>query len=218
MIGRGGPCRLRTGIGHRSWPQMRTWKILAAVQTCLSFGPSVQAASAEDEGQTVTIVGGADDSGHRYQWTVTNYAAAAIVFVEIPHARGDLFLAPPGWTTEHVNQDGEAIARAIGYWKATAQSDVDGIAYGQSAVFSLRVSPVGADRGVGTVTVRHADNRESAIAGVEVPVRPSTSETFTSLIALGAIFGVFLAVAGWRARRRRAPAQGAGRPPTATTP
>ena len=183
-------------------PRLPSRGVLANGMFVFLAGTALSAAWASDP--AVSISGGADESGHHYQWTVTNRSGVPVVFVEFPHAQGDLFVAPPGWTTERVNLAGKPVSAGAGFWRAEASSAFDGISQGHQARFSMRVSPSGAARGVGTVTLRDADGGVVTVPGIEVPVLPSTSETMTSLLALGVIFVVFVAVATWRGRQRRA--------------
>jgi len=150
----------------------------------------------------VSITGGADPSGHQYRWTVTNRASSPVVLVEFPHTQADLFLAPAGWKIRNTNLINVGVKSDSGVCRATVESSADGIDFGESAEFSMRIAPAGALRGVGNVRVRWADGTESWISGVELPIRPPRGETFTSLIALGAIFLGFVAVAAWRRKRR----------------
>ena len=63
-------------------------------------GGVIPGVAAANEGRRVTIVGGADATGHRYTWTVTNEDTSPIVYVEFPHYRANLFFSPHGWSTD----------------------------------------------------------------------------------------------------------------------
>lgn len=155
------------------------------------------------QSQPVSITGGADPSGHQYRWTVTNEGASPVIFVEFPHVHADLFLGPPGWVTQSTNLVNVGVRHPVGHCRARVENAAGGLARGESAEFSMRIAPMGAARGVGVVQVRLADGTEVIIPGVELPERRGSADTFTSLIALGAIFALFLAFGIWRRMRRR---------------
>ena len=160
-------------------------------------------AARADEGG-VTLVGGPNTTGQNYEWTVTNQDRSPIVEVRIPHYHASLFLVPPEWKTDAstfivnvgaADRPGECVARAA--------SERDGIAPGKSAVFRVQLSASGAARGVGTVHVRFADGRETAIPGVAVPQPERLGDKYVSLIGLGGIFAVLILIQRLRRARRR---------------
>jgi len=166
------------------------------VAFCLAGGLVARA----DE-RDVTVVGGPDATGQNYEWTITNQDRSSIVEVRIPHYRATLFHAPLGWKTDAstylvnvgvADRPGECIARA--------PSELEGIVPGKSGLFRLQITPGGARRGVGSVTVRFADGRETAIARVAVPQPELVGDRYVSVIGLALIFGV---VIGVQMRRRR---------------
>ncbi|MEK7732337.1 MAG: hypothetical protein AAB363_10825 [Planctomycetota bacterium] len=152
----------------------------------------------------VSITGGADASGHTYTWQVANGGASPIVEVRFPHYRAGLFFPPPGWSNDctalvHVGAKDEP-----GVCTARSPAPADGIAPGRSAPFSMQIAADGAKRGRGEVVVRFADGSETRIAGVELPQQEGLGDKYVSLIALGAVFIIFVAVQAVRKRRRRA--------------
>jgi len=150
--------------------------------------------------EPVTIVGGADASGHQYSWTMTNASASPIVEVRFPHYRASLFFAPDGWTTDCSAQVGIGGKDEPGVCTGRAGSSTGGIAVGRSAVFRMQIASAGAKRFPGNVTVRFADGTETTVGGVELPTREGAGDKYTSLAGLGTVFLVLVIV---QARRRR---------------
>jgi hypothetical protein len=152
---------------------------------------------------TVSIIGGADASGHTYTWQVRNGGASPIVEVRFPHYRGGLFFSPLGWSSDctalvHVGAKDEP-----GVCTARAVAPADGIAPGQSVAFSMQIASSGAKRGPGEVTVRFADGSETRVAGVELPQQEGLGDKYVSLVALGGVFTIFVIAQAVRKRRLR---------------
>lgn len=147
------------------------------------------AAAGAQDGPGVVIDGQVDETGHHYRWTVENRTASAIVYLEIPQYRGDVFLPPPGWSV--VQADLSVVA-------ASADSPQTAIGVRRSVEFRLRIRAAGAQRGTGSVRVRFADGSELIVAGVTVPTAPS--DQYVGLIGLSLIFGIWIL---WRTVRRR---------------
>lgn len=152
----------------------------------------------------VTISGGADPTGHQYTWTVTNKHFSEIVRIAFPHYRADLFFAPKGWRTDEstfiVNV---GVPDRPGVCVARAKSPGAGLRPDASATFRMQIAAAGAQRRRGTVLVRFADGTEAHVPDVELPQRAQASERYITLIALGSVVVVWLAV---RSLRRRKPA------------
>ncbi|UCC29594.1 MAG: hypothetical protein JSU86_15490 [Phycisphaerales bacterium] len=146
----------------------------------------------------VTIVGGADASGHNYSWTVTNEYTSPIVYLEFPHYHADLFFAPESWSTETTALVNVGSKDKPGVCIARAESPAVGILPGRALNFGMRVAPLPTRRGQGTVLVRFADGTESGIAGVGLPQPGSAWDEYASLIGLGTIFLLWII---FRARR-----------------
>ena len=161
----------------------------------------------------VTITGGADASGHNYNWTVANETASPIVHVEIPHYHATLFFAPGGWSTECTFLVNVGVDDRPGVCRAHVDSPASGIAPGRSAQFSMQIVTRAVQRAAGEVTVRTADGAEMVIAGVELPQPETTSDKYVSLVGLAAV--LLVAVALQRGRGRGKPARTDG---NATTP
>lgn len=155
--------------------------------------------------QEVTISGGADPSGHNYEWVVTNRSTTRIVAIDFPHVHADLCLAPDGWTTQGstglVGQDAETHS---GICHARANSPAKGIAAGQSLTFRIRIAPIGAARGTGSVIVTLADERRVEVAGVELPKSPEGQRNYVMLFGMGAILAIWIVFDLWRKRKRLA--------------
>ncbi|UCG17404.1 MAG: hypothetical protein JSV19_05115 [Phycisphaerales bacterium] len=141
----------------------------------------------------MTITGGADVSGHNYEWTVTNHHSSPIVLVQFPHYMADVFTPPDGWTSEMTNPLGKGVCSV---------ESVTGLPTGRSVTVGLRVAPRGAFRGRGNVLVRFADDTE-----VLVPAEMPTKEPFIRrnipVIGLGLAFGAFLLVRALKKRKPR---------------
>lgn len=162
----------------------------------------ISVAAADGAAQKVSVVGGADPTGHQYVWTVTNHYTSPIVRIEFAHFRGGLFLAPDGWSTdETTNLVNVGVQDQTGICVAQARNPDNGVAPGESIELSLRV-PGRARRGSGQFRVRFADGTTVMVAGVELPQAPSASDTYVSLIGLAVIFGSWLAFQAVRRRRR----------------
>lgn len=148
---------------------------------------------------TVTITGGADASGHNYEWNITHDHAAPLIYVEIPQFRAGWHAPPDGWTGDLTHPRG--IGGLDGLFIAQAKSRENGISRGQVARFRLNIGAEGTPRGEGEVLLRFADGSEATVLA-EVPVKESAADQNISLIGLGLIFGVFLVVRAIRERRR----------------
>ena len=166
-------------------------------------GGVIPGMAAANEGRRVTIVGGADATGHRYTWTITNEDTSPIVYVEFPHYRANLFFSPHGWSTDEstflVNV---GVEERPGLCIARAASTADGIAPGQSATFSTQIAAAGAQRRRGNVQVQFADGTKTIVSGVELPQRETLGDEFIPLIGLGVIFVGWMVVQVIRSRRR----------------
>jgi len=160
----------------------------------------------------VRVTGGPDPSGHNYAWTVENEDTSPIVRVEFPHIHADLFFVPEGWSQEctglvNVGYDGKP-----GSCIAISDPGAEGIPRGAAIEFRMRIAPIRTLQGVGTVGVWLADGRAGTIPGVAQPVPETVSDKYLSLIALGLMFAVFVAVQTFRRSKAR------GSPAAAPTP
>lgn len=145
----------------------------------------------------VTISGGADESGYKYTWTVTNGHDSPIIFVEFPQYKASVGSPPDGWEGELTNERG--VGGRTGFFRSHVDTAVDGIAPGGSAVFRLALTTRGTPRGRGDVLIRFADETETRVRAV-VPIKEAPVDRNVSLIGLSLIFAVFLIV---RAAKRR---------------
>ncbi len=149
---------------------------------------------------TVTIAGGADASGHNYEWTITHDHSSPIVYVEFPHFRAYFFTPPPGWKANITHRYPED--RQAGECTAEVEDPAEGLKRGQTGRFAMRIGPKGAPRGEGDVIIRFADNTEVVVLA-EVPIKESPGSQHVPLIALGTIFAVFLLVKALKRRKRQ---------------
>ena len=159
----------------------------------------------------MSVSGGADESGHRYAWTVTNETDRAIVELRFPHYRATLFFAPDGWTTDQsTNIVNVGVPDRPGVCVARASTPGRRIQPRHSATFTMQTAD-GAKRRAGTVTVRFVDGAELSVGGVELPHREGLGERYVSLIGLGAIFAAWMLARSLR-RGSAAPAPATDRP------
>jgi hypothetical protein len=160
------------------------------------------AAAAADQGLRVSIEGDVDESGHQYRWTVTNRHQSPIVYLEFPHYHADLFQHPEGWTAHNTEIVGISGGRKPGICSAQADSSA-GIQPGESAVFSMRIAPAGAKRGIGQVQIRFADGGKATVAGVELPREETFSERYTLMLGFAGLFVLYVVIRARRVRTRR---------------
>lgn len=181
---------------------------LAAGASAVLLAESSQVSIAEPpafpDASVVTIEGGPDNSGDNYSWTITNGHTSPIVYVEFPHYHATLFFAPDGWSTESTFLVNVHVKDSAGVCTARVKEGSTGIPPGRSGTFRMRIHQAGTRQGVETVLVRFADGSEIRVPGVQLAVPEAVSDRFGSLIGLGAIFLILLAIhAGRRARARR---------------
>ncbi len=185
------------GWSSRGWPvgkdsrRLRVIIILFAV--ALNAGARAEA--------PVTITGGADPSGHQYEWIVANHGESPIVYVEFPHYHGALFFAPDGWHTECTFLVNVGVKDKPGTCKAWVDSPTDGIGCPESAKFSMQIGTPAARRGPGEVVVKRANGQQITVGGVELSQAESVSDKYVSLIGLGVV--LFVAVAIQRIFRKK---------------
>lgn len=153
-------------------------------------------------GPNVKITGGVDAGGHNYNWTIEHDYSSALVEVEVPQFRADLFIPPSGWTG--------TIEAPKGWWGrngsciARVDNPVRGLPRKSPGKFGLRVHPRGTPRGQGEIRLKFADGAEVRVLA-EVPVAESLGQRYTSLIGLGVIFFIFLLLRAVRGRSKVKP-------------
>ncbi len=184
-------------MSHAS-ARARTPGWFAACVAALAVGP------ARGQSPDVVIRGGADASGHNYQWIVENRSGQPIVWIEFPHFRADTFTPPRGWKFEctHLARLGAGRPEP-GVCRAWVETPTMGIVPGSSARFYMRVARAGALRRFGRVRVRLADGTELSVAGVELPTAPSVGERYVLLAGLAVLPGV-VGWVGYRSQKKRA--------------
>lgn len=151
-----------------------------------------------------TIAGGADPSGQQFEWVVTNHHVSPLVEITFPHYRADTFTAPQGWETDCTNLVNVGVADEPGTCTARAHDPQRAIQPLRQGTFSMRLARGGAPRGKARVQVRFADGQTATIAGVELPVPPSSFQRFAPVAGLGAILALVVATQVWRRARRAA--------------
>lgn len=163
----------------------------------------------------VTITGGRDANGQNYAWTVTNHGETAIVGIEFPHYRADMFSAPPGWQVDATNLQNVGVSQTRGVCKASTDDPRLSIQRNRSAEFTMRIARGGPHPGAGVVTVELADGKRLQIAGVDLPTAPASTEKWLMPVGIGVLLALLIA---WQQLRRKAPAQPADSPPDAARP
>ena len=86
-----------SGTTSGEFPRPRAGRPLAPSLVLSLCAADLVASPAAAQENLVVIEGEPDESGHNYQWTVTNQHDSPIVEIEFPHFRADLFTAPEGW-------------------------------------------------------------------------------------------------------------------------
>jgi len=147
------------------------------------------------------IEGGADATGHIYEWSVINESRTPIVQVKMHHHRATLFFGPDEWKIECENLVNVGVSTPWGECQATAPTG-GGIAPGRRGAFRMQCAPTGTTRGRGTVIIRFADGTEAVVDGVELPRPESTGDRYIPLLGLGVIAGIYAIIHA--ARRNRA--------------
>jgi hypothetical protein len=181
-------------------------RLVTAVAGLLAIVAGVPAAA--DDDQKVTIIGGADQSGHNYEWTVTNHHDSPIVAIEFRHFEVDLFSVPDNWSS----QGSEVVGNKPGVCRASAVPPYGGLDAGESMVLQARVGPGGAHRGSGPVTVTFADGTTFTVADVNLPIREPVKGRYIRLVGSVVLGVLFLAALAAHQRRRR---RAEGGPPSA---
>ncbi|NOS99311.1 MAG: hypothetical protein HOP29_01635 [Phycisphaerales bacterium] len=141
----------------------------------------------------VTIVGGADATGHSFDWTVDHDHSSPMVSIEFPNHRADLFIAPFEWSGTAKDVDANGRDRGVSVGEANGAGGW--IYRGTPARFQMRISPyaglLGVRPGPGAVRIRFADGLEIEISA-EVPVRESWLARQTPLV--GAVLVILIVV------------------------
>ncbi len=153
-------------------------------------------------GALVDIVGGPDQTGHNYSWTVRNHHTSAIVYVSFPHFRADLFFVPDGWSTEGTsNLKGTGAKSSFGVCVGRVGRSSQGIAPRGEAEFRMRVDGANARPAPGVVLVRFSDGVETKISQVLLPSAEATSDKLVPLVGLGGVFVLLILIAAKRRAR-----------------
>ena len=189
----------RTDVIHHGYRGMRQrldrrWAFAAAI--CLLPGRTEAGPS------TAVVTGGADTSGHNYEWTITNHYTAAVIAVEFRHYGASLFVAPDGWDADCAKLVNVGVRDPAGTCTASAEPD-SGIRPGRSGTFRLQVAHDSARRGTGAVLLRYADGTDVTIGGVELPTPESLTDQYVPLLGLGVVFLLVIAARERRARKAR---------------
>ncbi|MBI4579730.1 MAG: hypothetical protein HY718_08515 [Planctomycetes bacterium] len=167
----------------------------------------LMAARATAQNPKVDIVGGADESGHNYQWQVTNRYSSRIVRVEFPQFGANMFTTPDTWrqgTQQEMSLVSENWNGKAGVCWAEPAGEYPGLPAGQTAVFKMQIYSRGALRGTGTARVKFADGTMAEIPNVELPQQGVGMGRDAALIGTGIIFAGFIIIHEYRRRRRGA--------------
>jgi hypothetical protein len=165
---------------------------------------SLLAAGAAAAEEHIDIEGGADKTGHNYAWTVTNNTTLRVTRVEFPHHQATLFFAPDGWHIDCTYLVNVGVPTKPGLCTAWVDAPNDGIPPYRSAEFAMQVATGRSVRGTGDVVVHTSDGREHVVAGVELPGTEPFSDKYVSLIGLGGVLLIAIAVHWVRTRRKAA--------------
>ena len=160
----------------------------------------IGSASALADEPQVVITGGADATGQTFRWTISNEHRVPISYVEIPHYGAVSVEAPNGWNGDLTARGGEGGRR--GKLMAKAEFPWARIPQGGAAVFSMHLPGAGRARGVRDALVRFQDGTEILVS-LEVPLKETVGQRNVPLIALGAIFGLYVIVQALRRRSRQ---------------
>ena len=177
----------------------------------------LSSAAARAEEAPVTISGGVQEDGLKYEWVVTNRANSPVVRVEFPHYQARLFSAPPGWKSECTFLVNVKVPKKPGTCKAWVESPRDGIARGSTATFGASVTQLESRPGRGVVKIVLADGTVLNIPNVEVPSPPSLVDRWGGLITF-AVLGALLVLITVRRRRRQPPQAQAAEGPAGSGP
>lgn len=189
-------------------PRMLTAALLASA--------AVACARAQQPGPAAEVVTRIEGGGQVYIWTVRNLATVPIVRIVLPHYRGDLWEAPPGWKTEGTTHLVNVGAKQVaGVCVAEAPDPLAGIPPLGTGEFRLRLARGGARLGHGEVTIGLADGRVVRVPDVELPAAPPWFEPYVTPLAVGGVLVLLIAINRVRRRRARAGAPAAGGPPDA---
>ena len=150
---------------------------------------------------SVRMEGGADASGHNYEWTLINAGDSPIVQVELDHYRAILFLGPENWTIHCENLVNVGVSHPSGLCQAKAPAE-GGIMPGRRAAFRMQCTTTGTTRGKGEVRVKFADGSVAFIPQVELPQPAATGDRFVPLLGLGLIAGIYFAIQFVRRRTK----------------
>ena len=168
---------------------------------CAGLVLAVSASTAGD----VRITGGADASGHRYTWVVTNDGDSPLTYVEFPHYRASLFFVPDGWESDCTFLVNVGVEDKPGVCTAWVDSPVKGIGRHQSAEFTLQIASGDVLRGRGEVVARTASGQQLVVSGVELPQPEPASDKYVSLLGLGLVLFLAIVVQRKRARKPKVP-------------
>ena len=197
-----------SGVGGRAAgrigavPKKRVVTAAAGLLAIVAGAPA-----AANDTQKVTITGGPDQSGHTYEWTVTNHHDSPIVAIEFHYYQIDVFHVPDNWSDE----SDRFVDHEPGICRARAVPPHVGLAKGRSLVLQARVRPAGAYRGSGPVTVTFADGTTFTVADVNLPTKEPVTGKYIRLVG-SVVLGV-LFVAAWAAHQRRRRSAEGGHPP-----
>jgi len=142
----------------------------------------------------VVVTGGADATGHNYEWVVENRGAKPIHEIVVPEANADLVLPGEDWASEWTKP---TIFRG-GYYTLRANAPAAALVPGAKRTIRMRISRSGAMRAAGSFTFRFDDGSEETVGAIETPRGHTVLERATVPVTMGLAFIAFLL---WRRRR-----------------
>jgi len=195
----------------RRWAEAKRRAAFFGAALCFCACPTY---SVEAQGVCVEITGGRDVTGQWYNWVVHNHCDSAITYVEFPHYRVDVWLAPEDWQIKVVTHGDARRSKERPALKAWTDDPALSIQPGDSAKFTARIRRGGAYAGTGTVTIRFADGSELRVDDVDVPCLPPLFERVGMPLALALLLGLFLVYR--RAKRARGATKQVSLPPSSS--
>jgi len=185
-------------------PRRRIRMLLAAA---LLLMPQA-GARASDKASEIEIVGTpVAENPNYFRWTITNKSRASIVRFSAPRFMEELVVPPDGWNGE-ITKSATDNSRGVQFTVAESKAAIQP---GQSLVFQIqdmRPMRTGRTKAPQNVVIGLLDGSEVTIPNVLCPAGESPLVRNLNLIALGAMFAIFLLVQAIRTRRRKASASG----------
>ena len=155
--------------------------------------------------QNIEVLGGPDQSGHNYTWTIKNHSDIPITEVIIPHFRGDLFgPVPHGWEHEATEIPGKTSTGKAGtcHYRSTNRG-IYSVGKGEEIQFHMRIAPKGAPKGLGVVTIIFQDGSKMEINNVPVSVPEAWLSQNAPFLGMAVCFIIFVVVMSRKSNTRK---------------